>query len=296
MRRKLNFKNIISIGLAVLVLFGAVGAVASFATNDSRTIGFNAFEIGSLLEVDGQYVEDKTAIFTKEAFECQGFKVKPEFDSDVTYQIFWYNEDELYLDCTDKTTLKSAQFVGSTPELAKYARIVIYPSQLDEDGKQIKDFKVSIFDIPRIVNNLNITVDKEQNYDDYNLLDNLVVYQESMGTKNEVLLNNKNIMFENTSSENGLNLSLNDVVLSNMEGRNVIKLYCSDYSIYKVILPEGKSIDFYFYSSDGTVLGYQNYTSEGEILVELPSSSSEIVTIIKTSSIGEIVIRPYMTR
>ena len=266
MRRKLNFKNIISIGLAVLVLFGAVGAVASFATNDSRTIGFNAFEIGSLLEVDGQYVEDKTAIFTKEAFECQGFKVKPEFDSDVTYQIFWYNEDELYLDCTDKTTLKSAQFVGSTPELAKYARIVIYPSQLDEDGKQIKDFKVSIFDIPRIVNNLNITVDKEQNYDDYNLLDNLVVYQESMGTKNEVLLNNKNIMFENTSSENGLNLSLNDVVLSNMEGRNVIKLYCSDYSIYKVILPEGKSIDFYFYSSDGTGLGYQNYTSEGEIL------------------------------
>ena len=296
MRITKKWKNIISIALAALVLFGAVGAVASFATNDTKTIGFGEFEIGSLNEVDGQYVEDKTAIFTKDAFECQGLKVKPEFDSDVTYQIFWYNEDELYLDCTQKTTLKSAQFVGDTPELAKYARIVIFPSQLDDEGKQIKDFKVSIFDIPGIVKNLKITVNKEQNYEEYNLLENLKLYNSSMGTKNEILLNGNNVLIENVSFSTSYTTNLNDATVAATDGYDIIKLVCNKYSVYRLELSPGNGFHFLFYTSDGTYIADALYGA-GTHFVEVPETSEDLIIVIQYEKIDEdCVLRPYLTR
>lgn len=295
-----KWKNIISIALAALVLFGAVGAVASFATNDTKTIGFSEFEIGSLNEVDGQYVEDKTAIFTKDAFECQGLKVKPEFDSDVTYQIFWYNEDELYLDCTQKTTLKSAQFVGSTPELAKYARIVIFPSQLDEEGKQIKDFKVSIFDIPTIVKNLKITVNKEQEFEVENILENLSEYKESMGTKNEVLLNGNNIIFNNHGFSTSYGSNLTEAVIGKIEqDACIIKINCNDTSIYKVDLTNGsKSLYVYFYNSSGEYLEDATLSWGDCHYLSVPNSSDDLIVILYSdiSTLDGCSMTRYMPR
>ena len=297
--KKIKWKEILSIGLAALVLFGAVGAVASFATNDSRTIGFNAFEIGALSEVNGQYKEDKTAIYTKEAIECQGLKVKPEFDSDVTYQIFWYNEDELYLDCTQKTTLKSAQFVGSTPELAKYARIVIFPSQLDEEGKQIKDFKVSIFDIAKIANNLNITVNKEQEYKGINIFENLVEYEDSMGSKNQVLINDDNILFSNHGFATPYGSNLNEASIGTANGHNIVKISCDDTAIYKVDLTNTeKMLSFFFYDISGAYVSEAKLAGGDVHHLTVPNSGDDLIIIVyfDMALLSECTMTRYLPR
>ena len=161
---KMRFKNkkwtkALATVLCVTLAVGAVLGIATFFNRDTKTISPTAFSIGALDPDTGRYVADKTAIYTSEAFSAQGLVVKPGFEvENLTYEIFFYDEND--------------RFINSTGELSDvysertlrpvYARIVIYPSQLDEDGNVIEDFKVGVFDVYGIAKNLTITVDAEQ--------------------------------------------------------------------------------------------------------------------------------------
>lgn len=295
--RRINLKKIIAIVLAGLLLIGAFGAIVTFAKNDTRSIGAGNFSVGTLSETDGLYVKDDTAIYTKNAIECQGLRIKPEFDSNVTFQIFWYNEDELYIDCTEKTTLPSAQFVDGVPVLAKYCRIVIYPSQLDEEGNQIKDFKVGFFDIRKIVKNLNITVNKKQEYEPFDIFANLTKYTESLGTKNEVLLNGKNIHFENSAFSTGYDSNLNEANIGKEEGYDIIKIECEDIAIYKVDLRDGSQIHCLFYDSQGNYISDQRLSGKEIHYLEVPSLDDNLIIVLSIENLGEnCSMTAYMPR
>ena len=87
-----KWKKILSTALACLVLVGAVGAVAAFATNDSKPAGA-VFKVGGLDPVTGKYVKTDKSIYTEKAFECIGLRIEPDFDSTVKYDVYYYDAD-----------------------------------------------------------------------------------------------------------------------------------------------------------------------------------------------------------
>lgn len=270
MRITRKWKNILSIGLAVLVLFGAVGAVASFATNDSKPAGA-VFKVGGLDPETGEYIKSKTSIYTEKVVECQGLKVKPEFESDVTYQIFWYNEDEIYFGCTEKTTNPNTVFAGPVPECAKYCRIVIYPSQLDEDDKQIKDFEVSVFDVLKITRNLEITVAKKQEFSLINLFENLETPEVTEAALATYILSGDRILISNkTLAKNPVNTSQNE----SSDTESIVVFQPEDVAVYKLDLTDSKSnIRGYFFSSEGNKVSGQTYAQGGIYFIEVPENA-----------------------
>lgn len=263
-----KLKKVLSVALAAFVLLGAIGLIASIATNDSKNIGSYDFEIGALSASDGQFIENKTAVYTKNAIECQGLEIKPDFDSDVTYQIFWYNEDEVFFGCTEKTSKPYTIFKGPIPELAKYCRIVIFPSQLDEDGRKIKDFKVSIFDVGEIVNNLDITVSKTQDFEPENLFEDLVPIDNKDSNINHLVLAGDRIII------NGLTLNDNAVNTSDTSASETESIICvqpDNVAMYKLDLTNSDGdVRCFFFREDGNTVKEYKYSSGNVYYIEVP--------------------------
>ncbi len=135
MKIKLNknlFKKIALALTGVAVLAGAVfgvKAIVDYTKNDLKKIT-PTFEVGNLGS-DGKFVDDESTLYTKEAFGCYGLQVKPDFDSTVNYQIFYYDILDNYISSTE---VLSEGYSGEAPVNGAYARIVIEPRD-DEDGK-----------------------------------------------------------------------------------------------------------------------------------------------------------------
>ena len=135
-RRKSLLRNII-LGILVVVTVGAaVGGVVALTRNADKieaelsytSVGWTKYRVGGL---DGQGNFDGTqeAIYTKDAFECQGLNVDLDFDAEVSYEIFFYNQDNIFVHKTGRLT---GSFVeADVPFIAKYARIVVTP---DDDS------------------------------------------------------------------------------------------------------------------------------------------------------------------
>ena len=190
MRITRKWKNILSIGLAVLVLFGAVGVVASFATNDSKPAGA-VFKVGGLDPETGKYVKTDKTIYTEEAIDAYGLRIEPDFESTVTYDIYYYdNEDKLLAVVEGQTEIYDEDF-----EVAEKCRIVVHP-EIPEDTKE-KDFKVHFWDIAKYASMLKITVSKESNGINY----------ENLLKRDDLILNAAKII---DSSEGISNVNIND--------------------------------------------------------------------------------------
>ena len=150
-KRKNKWKSIIGAVLGIALLVGSVAGVAAFAGKDTKNISSSAFSVGGI-DANGEYVETKDSIFTKEMFLCQGLTVEPDFTLDSTYSIYFYNYDGLFLESFEDLTDK---FVNRVPELAKYARISIDSA----DGEDLKWYEIA-----SVAKRLKITVDKKQDF------------------------------------------------------------------------------------------------------------------------------------
>ena len=167
-KTKKRWKSILCGILVVATIIGACAGIAAIAKKDTKTISSWAFERGGVNSETGDYVKSDTSVYTPELIECKGLEITPDFDSTVKYQIFWYNEDAMYIGCTDKTTTSAEVFKNAVPTLAVFARIVIYPC--DDAGKDIKD-AIKFYEVRQHVRSLEITVSKDQSYEPANLYD-----------------------------------------------------------------------------------------------------------------------------
>ncbi|MCM1441010.1 MAG: hypothetical protein NC131_17680 [Roseburia sp.] len=138
-------------GVAALTGIGfGVKAIVDYTKNDLKTIS-PSFEVGNLGS-DGKYVDDESTLYTKDAFACYGLQVKPDFDSTVNYQIFYYDILDNYISSTD---FMSEGYIDKVPINGAYARIVIEPRN-DEDGK------ISFIERVKYSSQLTIKVKKNQ--------------------------------------------------------------------------------------------------------------------------------------
>ena len=139
---KRKTKRILAIVLIVGVLVGAVAGIVALTGRDKADKGFDLvnvdFDRGGL-DSSGEYTETKASLYTKEAFECgSAVRVKIEFDSDVSCQVYFYDEENTYLESSNEFTKTETV---SAPEGAAYARLVLTPvwdTDVDDDDQVIR--------------------------------------------------------------------------------------------------------------------------------------------------------------
>ena len=163
-RRKMGKlgRTLLTIGCIALCI-ACLGAFVAFAKDDTQPAGA-IFKVGALDPETGEYVENDKTIYTEKAIKCNGLRIEPDFDSTVTYDVYFYDEHDTLL----YKELGLKKVYVSEFELAEYARIVIHP-EIPEDVKE-KDFKVDIFDVVKYSDMLDITVSKEEAVYDFNNL------------------------------------------------------------------------------------------------------------------------------
>ncbi len=150
--RKPLWKRILAVVLGLVTIGGAVFGVTKlveYVNDDLKTI-HPSFEVGAL-GTDGKYVEDEEKLYTKDAFRCDGLQVKLDFDNEISYKIYFYDDVGKFVSSTDTYTEGVDAKVNGT-----YARITIIPTD-DEIGKINFREKVDLS------NQIEIKVLKKQN-------------------------------------------------------------------------------------------------------------------------------------
>lgn len=143
----------IGIGAVAGVLgLGAVMGVGALLDKEDETMKSISptYAVGGLTE-DGAYLDTKASIYTENAFECQGLDIDMAFKHDISYRVFFYDEDNDFISATTKQTGNYDE--NTTPSIACYARIVITPNDDDE---------IKWHEIKGYAKQLSIEVNREQ--------------------------------------------------------------------------------------------------------------------------------------
>ena len=92
-----------------------------------------------LIAADGGDVRGTTAIRTKDFVPINGLNVDLRDNAGITYQIFWYDENKVFLSCTEELVIDFD--MTQRPELAEYARYMIKPVNDPEVSRsEIKEY------------------------------------------------------------------------------------------------------------------------------------------------------------
>lgn len=149
----------IALVLAGVVALSAVGfgvaKLVEFVKDDLKTIS-PVFDVGNL-GTDGKFVDDESTLYTKEAFACDGLQIKLDFDNQIEYQIYFYDDLDNFVESTEVLSAAYSETVHDG-----YARIVIMPTN-DEDEK------ISLTERVTYPGQMTIKVAKEQNVEYVNV-------------------------------------------------------------------------------------------------------------------------------
>lgn len=163
MRISKKTKSIISGILLVAIIAGVLALAGSLLGKETKTISSTEFSVGGI-NAQGNYVESKTSIYTKDMFECQGLTIEPDFEATGTYQVFYYDENKNFMGATEDFNAADGVYTkGSAFPFAVYARIMITPAvPTDEDGNIEENFKIRFYEVVGYANDYTITVNKKQ--------------------------------------------------------------------------------------------------------------------------------------
>lgn len=148
-KSKSKFKKILSIILVCASLIGTAALIIGITNRNKNEDGYKAekldYEIGALTDM-GAYEESDKSLYTKEAFEVEGgVKVELDFDSKITYKVFFYDEKDKFVSASAEL---SETATTEVPEGATLARVMITPvweSDVDEDDQEIKWYNKSTY-------------------------------------------------------------------------------------------------------------------------------------------------------
>ena len=280
-RRKFKWKNILSFVLVGVLLVGAVAGLGSVFGKDTKTISSSAFAVGGI-NAQGNYEKTDLSIYTKDMFECQGLSIEPDFQATGTYKVFYYDSNKNFIGATDELNAEDGVYNrGNAYITAQYARIMITPDvPVDEDGKEVEDFKIRFYEVTSYASDYTITVNKKQNFSEVNL----AVVRKDV----------KNVCYKNVE---GTDLT-DDSNLTILDGYSVFELIdVRSYTQIKVISNEDQSSHvFLICDSNGIVTSAQmfNFTmnadGEYEALITVPSNAVYVTTF--ASATESFVIYP----
>lgn len=249
-------KKVVGLALGGLVAFGTIfGAVklVQWAKQDSTSI-YPIYEVGGL-NAQGRYEEDKSTLYTKKAFACEGLKATLDFDAEINYEIFYYDILDNFI---SSTGVLSEGFSDQAPLNGAYARIEITPTN-------DKDNKISLTERVKYPEQLNLKVAKNA---DSNVNKKFGVYK---GSLFEYTKNFDDVLFVSNYSfniENGL-------VASSSERSSATTKILLDVSDYKdiEILDNGVLHTADIFEFDSFNLNDANITKTG---IGIPGSDNHI--------------------
>ena len=298
-KKRFSFKSLLSLVLVIGTVVALGAGITAFAKNETKTVNkIGLFEVGSISEETGEYVESKSTLYTKNAIECQGLTITPDFDNKSKYQIFWYNEDDLYFAHTE---VLYSKYVGNVPECARYCRIVVFPEAVDENGKEIKDFSIKFYEKQSYVKSLKIEVNKNQVWTPFDY------YAEAMTFKapsDHVVtsIDDPYCFYEDKYVEWNSSEKFSDM-LNDHPGSNhcVVKIDCSKWSEFKLTFNdvyEGEHEIFIFYfDADGNDLQcHITHGSIGGTHIDKVPQDAAYVTFSVYNDLKPIIINGYLPR
>lgn len=277
LKSKKTWKNILVIGLSIITLLGvAVGIAALVNKSEEETTKKNnpTYAIGGLTET-GTYLETKESIYTKDAFECYGLKTTLNFDNNISYKLFFYDEDKTFVESTSQLidTFDSSKTL--MPGGTKYCRVVITPNE---------DSKISWYEKNSYAKQLTIKVNKDQT---------------KIAGVEKVLTN----YFEVDETKNGYALSPSDFVAgstmnySEVSGNSVSKaLDVSGYRHYQLrVIDNGTDslVNYYFTDADNKFVSFNRFDNgtSAEYIIDIPAAATYFYINYKigTSAIVNII-------
>lgn len=154
--RKKNVLSIISSILVVVLVFGAlfgiISALTKSAEKETKKITL-VYSVGGL-DKNGNYSDSTSCIYTKTAFECYGLKTTLTFDSNITYQMFYYDKDYNFISSSNKIDVNYNSLDDVMPYETKYCRIAIMPNE---------DDNIKWYEVSKYAKQLKVEVSKNQN-------------------------------------------------------------------------------------------------------------------------------------
>lgn len=175
-----TLKTILLSGLGLFVLIGGASLIANAVdkNEDDGLVEIDPkFSIGGLQDTTGKYEESDLTLYTKDAFECYGLQIKPNFDSKVQYQIFFYDEIGNFISATE---LLDGSYRDDVPYFATHARLELTPIWAEDVKKSERVLKWS--NKGKYTDELEIKVYEEQERSELNIVsENLFGYQ-GLGT------------------------------------------------------------------------------------------------------------------
>lgn len=157
-RKRVSWKKVVSLVLGVLIIVGVVAGGAMIFSSDTRSISPTAFSVGGLDE-SGEYVAQENTIFTEDLIECQGLEITPDVKSTCTYKVYLYDHNKELIEVTE--ALAGTYKLKNTA--VQYCRIMITPENSGEE-----DYTIGFFEVYSIANQLEITVNRKQNFEVHN--------------------------------------------------------------------------------------------------------------------------------
>lgn len=154
-KRRIDFKQLLSSVFAITMILAILSVVIAVVGNPTKKISPSVFSVGTLDTV-GEFKKSETQLYTKELLECQGLSISQDFESESTYEVFYYRADKTFIGSTGRLT---GDYEKSDFENAKYARIVLTP--VLKDGKT----KITFFDIYGYAKEIKISVLKDQTFE-----------------------------------------------------------------------------------------------------------------------------------
>ena len=150
------WKKLASVVIASLMFAATVFAVVAITKKikDETEKIYPSWSIGVLDESTGKVDKDKkTSIFTTDPFDAKGLEVILDFANNITYQVFWYDKEGVFLEVTDELS------VSSTFKAPAYAQAIVEITPLTiSDGKD----EIKWYDTYTYSKQLEIRVAKNQ--------------------------------------------------------------------------------------------------------------------------------------
>ncbi len=152
-----SWKKIISVVVCVVILAVCVGGASALFMNDSKIIRSSEFTVGALDEF-GKANSSEQSIYTKEAFECIGLRVEPDFEFKGTFDVYYYDYNGTLIEMKRGLDV----IYDEDFPLAKMARVVINPEIPNIEDEE--EFKIRFWEVYEYASQFKITVDKKQEY------------------------------------------------------------------------------------------------------------------------------------
>lgn len=115
--------------IAIVVLCGILVVMGLNLNRLTKTKEVSAtwgWEQG-LIAADGTELKGTTSIRTKDYVTLDGFKVDVSEDAGITYQLFFYDEEETFISASEELTVDYDASAATLPEGAEFVRLMATP-------------------------------------------------------------------------------------------------------------------------------------------------------------------------